>query len=191
MTFEVETGSASTTSTSYASVLDADLYFGQFGNQNWQPTDLTAGDGGAQQIADKQLALNRATRALDTIFGQRFRSAPVTQVQALLFPRFPFYINGWQVLLSNSIPRLLKDATCEVAVIALNSNSATGDDGIYPDLNQSSVLRSATVKIGDLMTKNDYDDASSAETLTGFLKIERILAPLLTSLNSSPTHLGL
>lgn len=163
--FVVETGAGLSTATSYVDTAEADVYFSSIGEDGWAGT-----------VDEKQLALNRATRSVDLLFGQRFTSYPsYPNVQGLLFPRATFIINHYQIVAQNTIPRLLKEAVCEVALLALN-----GED-IYPNMTDASSLSSEKVKIGDLQFDTQYSGTTTYENLAGFYKIELMIGPLLSS----------
>ena len=86
---------------SYVSVAEADAYFSaRVGSTSW-----TALSG-----PDKETALRHATRNLDLL---RFRGWPVTEAQALRFPRWRPDRGEAPVL---TIPREVQDACCEEAL---------------------------------------------------------------------------
>jgi len=171
MIFVTETGAGLANATSYVSVEEADAYFEQFGNEDWDGT-----------VEEKQLALNKATRSIDLLFGQRFQSYPsYPNTQALLFPRSAFYINQWQTVSTNTIPRLLKQAVCEVALIALN------DGDILPNITEDSSIAEEEMEIGPLKMKTKYSGATTSEQLEGFYQIELLLGPLLNN-GGAPDH---
>lgn len=174
MSFVTETGEGLSNATSYVSVAEADAYHEQFGNLDWPETDLEAEDEGAAIIALKELALNKATRAVDLLFGQRYASYPAfPTTQSLLFPRALFYINSYQPITNTSIPRLLKDAVAEIALMVFKGEE------IYPDVSESRMITEQSVKIGDLQTSTKYAGTVTDENLQGFYKIELLLGPLL------------
>lgn len=174
MAFIVETGEGLEFATSYVSVEFADAYHSAYGNREWTGSD-----------EEKQVALNKASRAIDVMFGQRFASYPTyPDRQALLFPRSTFYINKLQTISSSSVPRLLKEAVCEVALLAIQ------DEDIYPNLAEGSGTKSEKMKLGDLEIAVEYDGTTSLEQLEGFYKVELLLAPLLStgSIESGPYY---
>lgn len=174
MAFIVETGEGLEFATSYVSVEFADAYHSAYGNLDWVGSD-----------EDKQVALNKASRAIDVMFGQRFASYPsFPDRQALLFPRSTFYINKWQTVASTSVPRLLKEAVCEVALLAI------GGEEVFPNLAEGSGVKSEKMKLGDLEIAVEYDGTSSLEQLEGFYKVELLLGPLLSngSIESGPYY---
>lgn len=173
MLFITETGAGLANATSYVSVEEADAYFSQFGNEEWAENTLEA----------KQLALNKATRSVDLLFGQRFGSYPTyPDTQALLFPRASFYINTWQNIGSNTVPRLLKQAVCEIALMAIN------DEEILPNVSTSSAIGEESMKIGDLQFSTKYAGSATSEHLQGFYKIELLLGPLLNNGGETSTY---
>lgn len=162
MPFVVEDGTGLSNATSYTTVAEADAYFDGLGT-SWAAT--------GEDTANKQVALNQATAALDLLYGQQYRGYPLTSVQALLFPRTVFTINGTQDVIG--IPVLLKKAVFETAVKYVNG------DNIFPDLNEAAVVKSKSVTLGDLSKSVDYAEAGTREQLQGFYKIELLLKPLL------------
>ena len=74
----VETGTASSTSESFASVADADTYFSNRNITAW--TLLTT--------ADKEAALRRATDYMAQAYRERWHGTRVTSTQALDWPRW-------------------------------------------------------------------------------------------------------
>jgi hypothetical protein len=173
-TIIVETGTASSTANSYVSVDYADTYHDTYGNTSWpvDAADATVEDI-AVNLASKQLALIKATQAVDALYGEDYLSIPTTQTQSLLFPRIAFVINKWQVVSSTTIPACLKDAVCEIALKAITNQN------IFPDKNQNSVVKSYTKKM-DVMSKQvEFTEAPTDEELEGFYKVELLLAPIL------------
>lgn len=166
MAFIVETGQGLENATSYVSVEFADSYFEQFGNSDW----------GDLEENQKQLALNKATRSIDVMYGQRYQSYPsFPDTQSLLFPRSAFYINTHQLVSSTSIPRILKEAVCELAVqIALNDEFT-----MYPDVNATGLIKSQKMKLEGLELDVVYDGATTNEQYNGFYAVQILLGPLL------------
>lgn len=171
MALIVETGSASATANSYVSVEYADAYFSLYGNDAW-PATPTVDDG---TLALKQTSLIKATQALDSLYGCEYKSFPFTQDQALLFPRFAFYLNSRQICNSNTIPKDLMNAVCEVALIDINQGN------IFPDVSELGVVKESLIKLDVLEKRTFYNDAVSNERLSGFYKIERLLRQILES----------
>lgn len=168
MALVLETGAGLNNSNSYVSVAEADAYFSQFDNQDWQGLNSA-----------KESALIKATKAVDLLFGARYKSTVYSQEQSLLFPRYPFYINQRQFISSTGIPKMLKEACSEVALKSIN------DEEIFPNLTASSNIKSENFSLGPISESVTYNGAVTNETLEGFYKIELILRPILNSLETT------
>lgn len=164
--FVVETGTGDPTATSYTSVEYADAYHTQYGNTVWTTSNSTS---------DKQDGLNAATQVVDAIYGMDYKGpGPYTFTQKLLFPRFPFYINQRQIVQSNQIPTQLQDAVCEIALIWMSNGN------IWPDMNPLAATKYKQLEGGTgIMSRSEYFASPTHERIKGFLKIERILRPIL------------
>lgn len=101
MAFIVETGDIVPGANSYVSVDFADAYHSDRGNESW--SDLTT--------EEKQYALVRATDYLDQAYAGRWKGEPLTDTQALAWPR--------EVV---GIPDKLKQACCQLALEALGGD---------------------------------------------------------------------
>ena len=85
---------------------EADLYFLSYPNENW-----------AGEVAEKEVALRRASRDLDLLYGSQLKGVPLDEDQGLAFPR------AGSALISNR----LKRATFELAVLEITGEfDATG-----------------------------------------------------------------
>lgn len=100
----VETGSGSSSSDSYISVENADLYHVNHGNSDWTGTD-----------SEKSRALRRATQFLDARYRSRWKGTKTVAEQALTWPRDSMYDEDSNSIDSDTIPQAIKDATCELA----------------------------------------------------------------------------
>ena len=146
----------------YVTLEEADAYFSKYGNAEWTGTD----DARAQ-------ALVSATQAIDALYGSKFMGIMYSESQPLLFPRQSFndkdgrYVSG--------IPAALKNATCEIALMAV-----TGAD-IFPEASNSNNVRSEQVQVGALSISNEYFKAPQGVSFDGFRKIDLLLRPLLKS----------
>ncbi len=160
----VETGTGISNSNSYVSLVDADAYHLLYDHTDW------AGDDSL-----KETALILATQAVDLLYGDRYQSLKIYQNGTeLLFPRFPF-VDTYGNLHSASIPQVLKNAVCEIALMHLN-----GDD-IIPSFNNDGSLSEKTVIIDTLEFTDKYRNSVQTETFTGYHKIELFLKPILVS----------
>src|SRR6478609_374842 len=177
--FIVEDGSGLVDSTSYMSVADADSYHALYGNLEW--TSVTDAD-------LKESALVRATKAIDLLYGEQFQSFPLTHsayIQSLLWPRLTVIINGIQIVTTGQMPKQLKDATAEVALMALN-----GVDVVAKPSRQAGIT-SAQTQLDTLSSSVTYQKPVKTEQFTGFWKIEQILKPLLVADGSTPSFFHL
>lgn len=102
MTLVVEDGTGKATGESYVSVADCNAYAAANGVSAWIGSD-----------SEKEAALRKATRYLDTAF--RWRGVRSTTTQALEWPRWEW---GWT---DPAITRL-KAACCELAAKALTAD---------------------------------------------------------------------
>jgi hypothetical protein len=164
MALIVEDGSIVANSNSYVDQTYATNYFALFGNSDW--------------VANDDIALIHATRAIDLLYGQRFQSVPAQSTQSLLWPRFVMVINGIQIIQTKTIPRQLKDAVCEVALMYQQGIN------IYPTPNTQTAVSQDTVKIGPLEFQKGYKSTIPSETFENFNKIDLLLTPLLVSGNN-------
>lgn len=170
----VEDGTNVSNSNSYVSVEYADQYFSTFNNTDWNGTD-----------DDKMYALIQATQAIDLLYGQQYASFPMYSDQSLLFPRMSMVINYIQIIAQNTIPRQLKNAVCEVALMVLQ-----GED-VFPTANTEAQVQSKTDTIGDLTQTRTYKSAPTVERYVGFNKVELLLKPILVDPTTSTWSVGL
>jgi hypothetical protein len=159
----VETGEGLDTAESYVSVADATTYVTSFYLAG-DPllTKWTAAAAGAGTQAE--IALRRATRDIDLLYGASFVSDRLVLDQALEFPRVE--VDG--------IPTALEQATVEQALVLLNGYDALGPD------DRTGGIESQKKKLGDLETEVKYfyaADIQSAKTR----KVDSLIAPLLDS----------
>lgn len=153
MSLIVETGAGSTTSESYASVANSLSYHDARGNATW--STITT--------AQQEQALRRATDYIEQVYSQQWQGTRITNTQALSFPRNAVYFNGF-VISGTTIPQLLINATCELALKA-----ASGD--LSPDMERAV----SSEKVGVLEVQ--YEQYSSQ--IKRFTSIDNMLRPLL------------
>lgn len=163
MTINVETGTGSATSESYASVSDSLTYHANRGNATWATITTT----------QQEQALRRATDYLEQVYSQAWQGLRINSTQSLSFPRHSVVINGY-VTSSSAIPQLLINATCELALKA-----AQGE--LLSDLERGVVRE----KVGVLEV--EYDRYSPE--YTRYTSIENMIKPLLA--NQSSISVGL
>mgnify|MGYP000589006035 CR=1 FL=1 len=104
----VETGLASATSETYASVAEVDAYAVSRGYTTWTGTD-----------AVKESALRSAAQYIDTTY--RFKGYRVAEQQGLMWPRSGVMFDGY-TLAYDAIPAMLKTACMELAVKAISAS---------------------------------------------------------------------
>ena len=111
MGFVVETGAGLSTATSYVSVAEALAYHADRGNTAWA----------AGSTAATQVALMRATQAVDAKGLRRFVGTKLLETQALAWPREDGIDAEGYELASDAVPIAVKNATCEGALMELAS----------------------------------------------------------------------
>lgn len=125
MALNVETGSGSSASESYASVADADAYFVSRGVFTWAPL----------ATADKEAALRRATDYMQQVYRQRWYGTRSGITQALDWPRWFVPVRDAPSVYS-STPTYYSATAVPVEVknacIALATRAAAGD--LAPDI---------------------------------------------------------
>jgi hypothetical protein len=105
MAFVVEDGTGLANATSYVSVEDASIYHADRGNTEWD------------NVADQQIALIRATQAVDAKGRLRFVGDKGTSTQALAWPRTDAVDTDGFEIASDELPVALINAVCEAALI--------------------------------------------------------------------------
>jgi len=112
MAITVEDGTGLAAANSYVSLAEADAYFSDRENAAWDGADDDA----------KAAALVRGTAALDGMYGGRWPGARYTDLQGLDWPRSGAWDRDGYPLAG--LPRKIKDAACEAALIELGSAGA-------------------------------------------------------------------
>lgn len=153
MTIIIETGTGLTDSESYASVAFADAYFTARNNTAWTGTG-----------AEKEARLRIATEHIDSFYGQRFKGTRYSIAQALQWPRFGVWVDGYE-LEPDVIPVDLQRAVCEFALQAISTDLA-------PNLTQGIVREKIDV------IEVEYD--SNSRRLPTFTKASSLLSKYLT-----------
>lgn len=170
----LEDGSRPSNANSYISLAEADAYHLAYNNLDWAGSD-----------EDKEQALINACRAMELLYGPRYKGHTNNAVQSLLFPRYSFRDNYGRLVAHNEIPKSLRDAQAEIALLALNGND------IFPSLDDKQFLKKKSTTIDVIKQDLEYVGNVPTEIYIGFRKIELILAPLLTKGDSSSVRLGL
>lgn len=157
MTFTVEDGTGLLDANSYASVATANDYFSDRGVSSWTGAD-----------EHKQQALVRATDYIDKMFGKRFIDVPLTDTQALAFPRYNI-----------GLPVCVVRACCEYALRELSSPLAP--DPVYD--NSGFKLKLKKTVIGPIETTKEFAGTSPSAPLS-YPSADKLLDPVLTSANT-------
>lgn len=168
MALIVETGGASATSESYASVTNGDDHFTKFGaNTAWS----------AATTAEKEVALRQGTRYIDVTYHRRWKGRRVEELQALDFPRYEIEDTDGFLLDSDVIPSKLIEATIEAAARYIADNTA-----LFPDEDsERSIVEESSRVEGAVSETVKY--AGTKPVKTKFPVIERLLADFLHSSN--------
>lgn len=157
MTFTVEDGTGLPDANSYASVATADGYFSDRGVSSWTGSD-----------ANKAEALVRATDYIDKMFGKRFLDVPLTDTQALAFPRYTL-----------GLPVCVVRACCEYALRALKVT--LDPDPVYDA--SGFKLKLKRTKIGPIETQKEFVGSEPNEPLS-YPSADRLLDPVLRPANT-------
>ena len=155
MALIVETGTGSASGESFCSVSDALAYHAARGNATWATITTT----------QQEQALRRATDYMEAVYSQRWAGTRTTSVQALSWPRYNVFVNGF-VTLSSSIPRAVINACSELALRA-----AAGE------LLSDSTQQKTRTKVDVLEVEFDKYSPQS----TQYLAITALLAPYFES----------
>ena len=166
-TLIIEDGTKPANANTYVSLAEVDAYHEAYGNLDWAGDDAT-----------KEQAIINACRSLELLYGARFASAPSSNTQPLLFPRYAFADRYSRY--HTGIPKELKDAQCEIALKALN-----GED-ILPVEDESDTVLSDDVTIGPLSFSKSFAPRQQTNEVDGFRRIELILLPILRDEYATP-----
>jgi hypothetical protein len=167
MSLNVETGTGSSTSESFASVADADLYHSNRGNTAWAAIASTA---------LKEAALRKATDYMEQSYRLRWLGYRHTEAQALSWPRDEVqradftYLNQWSFYPNDEVPTEVKNACAELALKA-------SADELSPDLTQGVIREKVDV------LEVEYDKYSSQSPR--YVAIDRLLSPFLSGSSAS------
>lgn len=165
-------GSAS--ANSYVTEADADTYFGERLN-------VSAWDGASTD--DRERALIMASRRLDQ---ERYQGEKTATGQALEWPRTDALDKDGEEYGTSTIPQIVEDATCEMALVLLNAN-AEGTD----TLADSGLEQFKSAKVGELAVEKDqtYEAGQLPQNvkriLSHVLRTSRMSGTLLPTGNSS------
>ena len=182
MALIVENGTKPAGANSYVTLAEADAYHAMYGNSDWPQASFADPLNPTQEETDAEAAraalleplLITGTRSVDLLYGATYASViQPNSTQSLLFPRYSFYDRFGRFIAQNVIPVPLKDAVCEVALMALN-----GDD-VLPLPDAESGVQSQSVTVGDVATAVTYRFKPMSETYPGFNTVDKVLWPIL------------
>ncbi len=148
-TFVVETGDGLADANSFASVAEADTYFGNLAN----PAAWTA-----LSDSDKEKFLRIGTAYIENVYGDDFLERRTHMLQALTWPRISMRDRDGFAIAANVIPYLLKTALFEAALRA-----AQGDD-LMPDIDPAvngGRIKFERVDIGPISEAIQYQGGKS------------------------------
>lgn len=157
MTLIVEDGTGLSNAESYASVDEFKTYHANMGNDVTLLTDTTI----------EQL-LRKATQYMVAVYRSRWQGRRTLQAQALDFPRYDVYVDGYSVL-SNIVPLEIKYACVELALKA-------NDGALLADQTQKVIREKVDV------IEVEYSEFSPSQTR--YSQIDNLLSVFLSSLNS-------
>lgn len=178
MALTIEDGTIVAGAESYVSAADATTYHGNRGNTAWTGTD-----------AVKEAALRKAAQYLDGHYRNRFKGQPVyPTTQPMAWPRAGVrLLNGPQeyygavpsfydveysgYLAITTIPQRLKDAQCELALIALSADLAPS---VSAGIKREKI---------DVLETEYFAGAPVGTTI--YTAVNNLLADLLKPINSS------
>lgn len=155
----IEDGTGVAGANSYMTTTEATAYHTTFGNTGW-PSDTQL----------QETALIYATLALDANYGRNYESFRLPGTQELLWPRYQFYDRDLQFRAQGVIPKELKYALAELALMYFQ-----GTD-LYPqDLKESSITEEA-VSVGEIKTMTKY---ATPTKVSPFRKVDMLLRSIL------------
>ncbi len=146
----VEDGSGRADAESYISVAEANTYF----LANGEPASW-------MQARDdrKETALRVATRSLNLLYYGKWSGIKASAGQALAWPRMSVYDADGFVLLTNTLPPMLKAATAALALRWLqDSTSVLGDVSV-----DSAAIVSESVTVGPITEQKTYQGAKNSK----------------------------
>lgn len=155
----IEDGTGVAGANSYMTTEEATAYHTTFGNTGW-PSDTQL----------QETALIYATLALDANYGCNFDSFRLQGTQELLWPRYQFYDRDMKFRAQNTIPKELKYALAEMALLYFQ-----GAD-LYPQDSKESSITEEAVSVGEIKTMTKYANPTK---VSPFRKIDMLLRPVL------------
>ncbi len=137
MALVIEDGSGRADAESYSSVTDCDAYHTARVNSAW------TGD-----VAVKEAALREATAFIEDSYRGIWRGVRAKWEQALAWPRFGVIDQDGFHIASDTVPALVKDAVCEAALRAIQSD-------LTPDLERGGQIKRQKVDVIETEYKDD------------------------------------
>lgn len=161
MALIVESGNGDSTSESYISVADANVFHSSRGNTDWEDIDTP----------DKESALRRATDFMQQIYRMRWKGTRRLSTQALDWPRICVVLDDvdYAEVPSDEVPLLVKHAC---AMLALKAHT----EDLAPDVDP--VVKREKVD----MIEIEYGNSVPYKR---FRAVDALLAPLLSSSGSN------
>jgi len=154
MSLIIEDGTGLSTAESYISIADADTYFSNRANADWEALYNTD---------DKEPALRKATDYMVSNYRRRWQGVRVDEDQALDWPRVGVVVDSWAIG-SDEVPEIVARACAEFAL-------KVSTEELQPDLTQG-VTRE---KVG--VIEVEYD--RNSQQATRYKAIDNMLAPFL------------
>lgn len=149
----------------YDTAANSDTYFSARGITTWTG-DETA----------KEQALVRGADYLERKYADRWIGTKATSTQALAWPRLDVEDVDGYVISSSEIPRAVKYANFEAALLIL-----TGTD-LEPVLERAGAVARKKTKAGPVETETEY--AGGAPSRASVTSIDGLLAGLVTGVNT-------
>ncbi len=134
MALIVEDGTGKSDAESFVSLADADDYFTKYG----EPAET---------------ALRMGTQYIEVSKAGQWEGKKRLSTQALAWPRNEVYDESGYLVLSNTIPSRLKQATCEAALEWLKRKDS---GGLLPTQESSGTISRERIKLGDLEEEIEY-----------------------------------
>jgi len=158
MALIVEDGTGKSDAESYISVADADTYHAaQTGTTDWSGATTD----------NKEMALRRATRYLDSVYRLQWQGQRKLDTQVLDWPRYNVYDADDFDVDCDSLPAKLEQATAEMALLALSED-------LLPDLSDPGTVKASKVKVGPIEESVTYAGGGN-EPFKRYRKAELLL----------------
>jgi len=171
MAVVVETGAIIAGADSYISSADAIVYLDNY---------ATTGSANAFTIASttvQDAALRQATRFLDANYGLLFVGRRYSRDQRLQWPRASAADNDGHYIASDSVPQLVKDATCELALVVAEDLTQHATRGLQPNQSTPGSVKSQRQKADVVEIETVWVGGADQQTL--YAIVDAMLQPLL------------